>query len=166
MGTKLRFYSTNMEEEKRIKISKARYDELVREGLIYENKTITITQYWLNVVEEPVRMRIRHTRDITSAFHVDVYEHTVKYPVAENVDLEITSELSGSGQYDLIKSLVQNKGKDKKIRKYLTLFNFKTSADYIITADFKLDFPDEVIIEFEASRSDAQPLIIPEYLLV
>lgn len=164
MSTKLRFYSVNPEEEKRITIPKTLYDYLVFTRKISETQVLTITQYWLNVVSKPVRMRVRHTRDITSGYHLDTYEHTVKYPIGNGIDLEVTSELS-IGQYDLIKSIVQNKDKDKKIRKYLTLSDFKLSGDYIVTADFKMDKPEEVVLEFEKTRDNSQPLVIPEYLL-
>ena len=159
--TKLRFYAAGTEQEQRLTIPKTLYDTLVAKGSILECNVCTITQYWLDVVNKPMRMRIRHTRDITGPFHKDNYEHTIKYPVGDGVDLEVSSELT-SAQYDLIKSLVQDKSKDKKIRKTLTLTDSALNGDYTITADFKSEWPDYVFIEFEAKKSSATPFELPE----
>ena len=161
MSIRLRFYSTTTEQEQRLTIPRDLYDELLNSGQICENKVLTISQYWLNVVEKPVRMRVRHSRDITNAFYTDTYEHTVKYPIGEGADLEVTSELS-SRQYDLIKTLVNNKDRDKKIRKYLTISNSALNGDYTITADFKPEWPDHVFVEFEANKSNPIPFSLPE----
>ena len=160
--TKLRFYAAGTEQEQRLTIPKSMYDTLVAKGKILECQVFTITQYWLDVVNKPVRMRIRHTRDITSAFHVDTYEHTVKYPINNGADLEVTSELN-EGQYNLIKLMVQEKSKDKKIRKVLTLTDSALNGDYIITADFKPEWPDHVFVEFEANKSNPVVFELPAY---
>ena len=150
-------FSTETENEIGIIIPKEDFQNLVRDGHITFEETMTINQKWIPG-DKRYSMRVRKTDNGDSV----LFEHTVKHHIKRGVSLECTTELKPKDfatLWNMYKDgVVENKRRSKIRVQGIPVKNYRVIADFIEGKE------DTIRVEIEKIKESVEGFVIPECL--